>query len=116
MKLFGTVELADLLAPMAPPVAAGPADGSDADLDAALADPTALIRTPVIRTRPVPGPGGVPDARHPAGLEAGCWRTADLNPLFDVGGAQFLLDVRSVTRFAGRRRRRPSPASCAASA
>ena len=62
MKLFGTVDLADLLAPMPPPVAAGPADGSDADLDAALADPTALIRTPVIRTRPVPGPGGVPSA------------------------------------------------------
>ncbi|HEY5787314.1 MAG TPA: hypothetical protein VIT65_21320 [Microlunatus sp.] len=101
MKLFGTVDLADLLAPMSPPVA-GPADGSDADLDAALADPTALIRTPVIRTRPVPGPGGVPSAD----VTRLVWKpelldTPPVTPVFELGTAQFLLDVRTVTRFDG---------------
>jgi len=102
MKLFGTVDIADLLAPMAPPVVAGPAEGSDADLDAALADPTALIRIPVIRTRPVPGPGGVPSA-HVTRL---VWKPELLDappvtPAFELGRAQFLLDVRTVTRFDG---------------
>ena len=102
MKLFGTVDLADLLAPMAPPVAAGPAEGSDADLDAALADRTGLIRTPVIRTRPVPGPSGVPSA-HVTRL---VWKPELLDappvtPAFDLGRAQLLLDVRTVTRFDG---------------
>lgn len=102
MKLFGTVDLSDLLAPMPPPVPGGPADGSDADLDAALADPTALIRTPVIRTRPVPGPGGVPIANvtrlvwKPALLA-----TPPVKPVFALGSAQFLLDVRTVTRLDG---------------
>ena len=80
----------------------GPADGSDADLDAALADPHALIRTPVIRTRPVPGPGGVPVANvtrlvwKPALLA-----TPPVKPVFALGSAQFLLDVRTVTRLDG---------------
>jgi hypothetical protein len=109
MKLFGTVELADLLEPMPPPVEAGPADGSDADLDAALADPNAIIRMPVIRTRPVPGPGGVPSANvtrlvwKPALLatQPALPATPPVTPLFDLGGAQFLLDVRTVTRLDG---------------
>ena len=53
MMLFGTVPVADLLAPMPPPLPAGPGGDSDAALDAALASPTGLIRSPVVRTRPV---------------------------------------------------------------
>lgn len=102
MRLFGTVDLADLLAPMDPPAPAGPADGSDGDLDAALADPNAIIRTPVIRTRQVPGPDGLPNANvtrlvwKPALLP-----TPPVKPLFELGSAQFLLDVRTVTRLDG---------------
>ncbi len=102
MKLFGTVDLADLLAPMPAAVAGGPAGGSDGDLDSALADPAALIRTPVIRSRPVPGPDGRPVA-HVTRL---VWKPALLaappvEPTFELGTAQFLLDVRTVTRLDG---------------
>lgn len=102
MKLFGTVDLADLLHPMSPPLATGPADGSDHDLDAALTDPALIIRAPVIRTRPVLGPGGVPIANvtrlvwKPALLA-----TPPVKPLFELGTAQFVLDVRTVTRLDG---------------
>lgn len=102
MKLFGTVELADLLAPVPVPVPGDPAEGSDADLDAVLAHPTALVRSPVIRTRPVPGPDGVPVAAVtrlvwvPALLP-----TPPVTPLFELGTARLLLDVRTVTRFDG---------------
>ncbi len=102
MKLFGTVNLADLLEPMGPPGAASPAEGSDGDLDAALADPNAHIRIPVIRTRPVPGPDGRPSAN----VTRLVWKPALLasppvTPLFELGTAQFLLDVRTVTRLDG---------------
>jgi hypothetical protein len=102
MKLFGTVDLADLLAPMPPPGPNGPAAGSDTDLDAALQDPKALIRAPVIRTRPFLGPDGTPNATvtrlvwKPALLT-----TPPVTPLFELGDAQFLLDVRMVTRLDG---------------
>lgn len=102
MTLFGTVELADLLAPMGPALPGGPAAGTDADLDAALADPAGLIRTPVIRTRPVPGPDGRPVATTTRLV----WKpqlldTPPVTPLFELGTAQLLLDVRTVTRLDG---------------
>jgi hypothetical protein len=101
MTLFGTVELAKLLAPIPPAAPAGPAD-SDESLDAALADPAGYIRTPVIRTRPVLGPDGVVSANvtrlawKPELLE-----TPPVTPALELRGARFQLDVRTVTQLGG---------------
>ncbi|HET7474947.1 MAG TPA: hypothetical protein VFJ97_02865 [Dermatophilaceae bacterium] len=103
MKLFGTVDLASLLAPIPPPVAAAdPALLAEADLDRLLADPTALVRVPIVRTRPVPDAAGVPTAT----LTRMLWKPAllpmpDVTPAFELGQAQFVLDVRTVTRLDG---------------
>lgn len=104
MKLFGTVDLADLLAEI--PAAVPPLPGEDADsdaaLDAALADPARLIRTPVIRTRPVRDGSN----RVVASITRLAWKPQLLpattgKPAFELSGAQFLLDVRTVTRLDG---------------
>lgn len=102
MKLFGTVDLADLLAKIDLPMPGGPARTSDADLDAALSDPIALVPTPIIRTRPVPGP----DGRPAANLTRLVWKpqlqpSPNVKPVFELSKAQFLLDVRTVTRLDG---------------
>ena len=106
MTLFGTVALADLLAPMDAPVPAGPGDDSDEALDAALADPRGIIRAPVIRTRPLLGPDGAVSANvtrlvWKPRLESTSPDNQAGSPSFELGTAQFVLDVRTVTQLRG---------------
>lgn len=106
-KLFGTLDLASILGDIPAP---GPdtyalADLPEAALQALLDDPARWLPVPVLRSRRVPGPDGADGA--PTAVEARfVWKPLlrtdpDLKPLVDVGGAQFVLDVRSVTPVAG---------------
>lgn len=105
MKLFGTVDLAKLLAADLPVPAAADMRGSlaEAKLDELLApDSHALVPIPIIRTRPLPGPDGRPVAT----LTRLVWKPAldpspTTIPAFELGQAQFVLDVRTVTRLDG---------------
>ena len=99
MKLFGTVELADLLGPIPPAQPVSPGEDDDDSLDRALADATTRIRVPVIRTRAM---------RDASGSTVGsftrlAWKPdllphPPVKPAFELGKAQFALDVQIVTR------------------
>ena len=59
--------------------------------------------TPVIRTPPGPRPRRSAERRPSPGWSGSpsCWTTPPVTPVFDLGSAQFLLDVRTVTRLDG---------------
>jgi hypothetical protein len=100
MKIFGTVPLAKLLGeiPAATADLFGKADRSDAELDALANDPNAHLEVPVLRSRVLRGADDQPMGVTTRFL----WKPvlkADttLTPVFDVGGASFLLDVVTTT-------------------
>lgn len=104
MKLFGTVPLTALLAPIPPATADlfGKADLSDAELDALASDPHARLEVPVLRSRVLRDANNQPTAVTTRFL----WKPAlaadpKLEPAFEVVDATFLLDVLTTTKADG---------------
>lgn len=104
MKLFGTVPLSKLLGPIPAASATlfGKADLSDPELDALVADRNAHLEVPILRSRVLRDGGGLPVGTQTRFL----WKPllqADpgLQPLFDVAGATFVLDVVTTTPLDG---------------
>jgi len=99
-KLFGFVNLVDILAPIAD---LSPADFSVADLDenaltALLADHGARLRVPVLRTRRLTGPDGIVHAVESRFV----WKPElKTSGILELSSAELVLDVRTVAPLDG---------------
>ncbi len=106
-KLFGTIDLWRILGdiPAPGPDTVGLADLAEDKFAELLADANRLVPIPVLRSRRILGPDGRPRAIEARFVWKPALRTDPTDPppqpLIEVGGAQFILDARTVTPLDG---------------